>query len=141
MATTIHDTYEMPTDIVAIDAARRWAEAHARRAAVDDAAIADLQLAMTEALSNVIRHSYEGRPGEQVQLLLDIDESRLALGIRDRGLPFDAERYRPPDLDQPADGGYGVFLIEELMDEVSRRPLDDGGGTLVELVRYRKERP
>jgi serine/threonine-protein kinase RsbW len=138
MTATIHDTFEMPTDVAAIDAARRWASDHARSAAVEAAAISEVEVAMTEALSNVICHSYEGRPRERLQLSLDIDESRLALGIRDRGQPFDPERYQPPDLDEPATGGYGVFLIEELMDEVSRRPLRDGG-TLVELVRYRKE--
>jgi serine/threonine-protein kinase RsbW len=139
MTATIHDTFEMPTDVAAIDAARRWASGHARSAAVDDVAISEVELAMTEALANVICHSYEGRPDEQLQLSLDIDESRLALGIRDCGLPFDADRYRPPDLDEPAEGGYGVFLIEQLMDEVSRRPLHDGG-TLVELIHYRKEK-
>jgi serine/threonine-protein kinase RsbW len=138
MTTTIHDTYEMPTDLVAIDAARRWAAERARSAAVADDTISEVELALTEALSNVISHSYEGHPGENLQLSLDIDESRLALGIRDRGKPFEPQRYQPPDLDEPAAGGYGVFLIEELMDEVNRQPLRDGG-TLVELVRYRKE--
>jgi serine/threonine-protein kinase RsbW len=128
----------MPTELAAIDDARRWASGHARDAGLDDVAISEVELAMTEALANVIGHSYEGRPDEAVLLSLDIDEARLALGIRDGGQPFEPESYQPPDLDQPAEGGYGVFLIEELMDEFSRRPLQDGS-TLVELVRYRKE--
>jgi serine/threonine-protein kinase RsbW len=138
MPAAIHDMFTMPTDLAAIDGARRWAAAHARSSAMDEAEIGELEVAMTEALSNVIRHSYEGRVGEPVLLSLDIDDSRLALGIRDRGRPFDPASYRPPDLEEPGEGGYGIFLIEELMDEFSRRPLQDGG-TLVELVRYRKE--
>jgi serine/threonine-protein kinase RsbW len=128
----------MPTELTAIDEARRWAGGHARGAGIDDAAIADLEVAMTEALSNVVRHSYEGLHGEEVELTLEIDAARLALGIHDRGRPFEPDGYRPPDLDEPGEGGYGVFLIEELMDEVSRRPLGDGG-SLVELVHYRRE--
>jgi serine/threonine-protein kinase RsbW len=138
MTASIHQTFAMPTELAAIDAARRWASGLARGAGLDDVAISEVELAMTEALSNVIGHSYEGRAGEEVLLSLDIDDARLALGIRDGGRPFEPEDYRPPDLDEPADGGYGVFLIEELMDELSRRPLQDGS-TLVELVRYRKE--
>jgi serine/threonine-protein kinase RsbW len=66
-----------------------------------------------------------------------IDDDKLELGIRDSGRPFDADAYMPPDLDVPSDSGYGVFLMEELMDEVTRVPLDEGG-TLVSLVRYQR---
>jgi len=131
-------SFAMPTDLTAIDAARRWAGGEARGAGIAEAVVADLEVAMTEALSNVVRHSYEGRSGEEVELTLAIDAERLTLGIRDDGLPFDPGEYRPPDLEEPAEGGLGIFLIEELMDEVRRRPLEDGS-TLVELVHYRKE--
>ncbi len=138
MPGAVHDTLVVPTRLEAIDDARRWASGHARRAALDETAIADVELAMTEALSNVIVHSYDARDGEQVLLSLDIDDERLALGIRDCGRPFEPERYVPPQLGEPAESGYGIFLIEQLMDEVTRAPLDDGG-TLVSLVRYRRE--
>jgi anti-sigma regulatory factor (Ser/Thr protein kinase) len=140
MPASVHDTLVVPTRLAAIDDARRWASAHARRAALDETVIAEVELAMTEALSNVIVHSYDERDDEQVLLSLDIDDERLALGIRDRGRPFEPARYAPPNLDEPAEHGYGIFLIEELMDEVTRRPLQDGG-TLVSLVRYRREQP
>jgi serine/threonine-protein kinase RsbW len=140
MPASVHDTLVVPTRLAAIDDARRWASAHARRAALDETAIADVELAMTEALSNVFVHSYDAREDEQVLLSLDIDDERIALGIRDRGRPFEPQRYAPPQLDEPAESGYGIFLIEELMDEFTRAPLDDGG-TLVSLVRYRREQP
>jgi serine/threonine-protein kinase RsbW len=138
MPPPVDATFALPTSLPAIDDARRWASDHARGARLDAEAIAELEVAMTEALSNVIRHSYAEQPGERVLLSLHIDDDKLELGIRDRGRPFDAGAYAPPDLDEPSDGGYGVFLMEELMDEVTREPLDDGG-TLVSLVRYRKE--
>ncbi|HZV74528.1 MAG TPA: ATP-binding protein [Conexibacter sp.] len=136
----MHDTLALPTRLAAIDDARRWASGHARGARLDETTIAEVELAMTEALSNVIVHSYDERDGERLLLSLDIDDEKLAFGIRDRGRPFEPARYEAPDLDAPAEHGYGVFLIEQLMDEVTRRPLDDGG-TLVLLVRYRTEQP
>jgi serine/threonine-protein kinase RsbW len=138
--TAVHDTFAMSSELASIDDARRWAGAHARDAEIAEEAIAEVEVAMTEALSNVIRYSHEGRPGEEVLLSLDIDDAKLKLGIRDRGKPFEPERYSPPNLDEPDEGGYGIFLIEELMDEVTRRPLQDGG-TLMQLIRYRKEQP
>jgi serine/threonine-protein kinase RsbW len=140
MPATVHDTLALPARLAAIDDARRWANGHALDAALDEATIADVELAMTEALANVIVHSYEQREGERLLLSLDIDDDKLAFGIRDRGRPFEPARYAPPDLDAPAEHGYGVFLIEQLMDEVTRTPLEDGG-TLVLLVRYRREQP
>src|SRR3954447_25714230 len=138
MPTLVDDTFALPTTLASIDDARQWVSGHARLAHLDAEAIAELEIAMTEALSNVIRHSYDERPKEQVLLSLHIDDDKLELGIRDRGRPFDTDAYLPPDLDVPSDSGYGVFLMEELMDEFTRLPLDEGG-TLVSLVRYRKE--
>ncbi len=135
----MRDTFVLPTRLAAIDEARRWASGHAGRAGIDATTIGEIEVAMTEALSNVIRHSYDGRAGEPVQLAVEIDDDRFALEICDRGRAFDPERYRPPDLDAHGDGGYGVYLMEELMDDVIRSPLQDGG-TRVTLVRHRAGR-
>jgi anti-sigma regulatory factor (Ser/Thr protein kinase) len=136
MPAPVHETLVLPTRLTAIDDARRWASGHAQDA--------QLELAMTEALANVIVHSYDEQPGDELLLTLDIDDERLSLGIRDGGRPFDPTEYREPNLDEPAEGGYGVHLIEQLMDEVTRTALEDGS-TLVLLVRYRSnhegERP
>lgn len=139
MPEPVRDTLLLPTRLASIDDARRWASAHARGADVDAEAIGEVEVAMTEALSNVIRHSYDERSGERLLLTLQIDDDKLELQIRDRGRPFEPDRYCAPNLDEPATNGYGVYLMEELMDEVIRRPLDDGS-SLVLLIRYRRER-
>ena len=136
MPVSVRDTFVLPTRLAAIDDARRWASGHARRAGLDEVTIGEVEVAITEALSNVIRHSYGGRSDERVELSLEIGADRLTLAIRDRGRPFERALYSPPDFDAPATGGYGVYLIEQLMDEVTRRPLEEGG-TVVTLVRYR----
>lgn len=134
----VSETYALPTRTTAIDGARRWASEHARQAQVSADAIFELELAMTEALSNVIRHAYGGDEGQRVDLRLLIDEHRVELSLRDRGVPFDTAAYVPPDLDAPGAGGYGVRLIAELVDEVHRDTPPDGGNVL-RLVKYRKE--
>jgi len=128
----------LSASLAAIDDARRWSSDHARRAAVDEPTIQDLELAMTEALSNTIRHGYGGQSDEQIELTLDIDCDRIAFTILDRGEPFDPGMRPEIDFENPGEGGYGLFLIEELTDELSRTPGSDGG-TLVTMVKYRKE--
>jgi serine/threonine-protein kinase RsbW len=132
------DRLVLSASLTAIDDARRWSSAHARSAAVDEETIQDLELAMTEALSNTIRHGYCEASEEQIELTLDIDCDRIAFTILDRGEPFDPAAKPEIDLENPGEGGYGLYLMEELTDELSRTPGSDGG-TLVTLVKYRKE--
>ena len=82
MPTLVDDTFALPTTLASIDDARQWASGHARLAHLDAEAIAELEIAMTEALSNVIRHSYYEQPGERILLSLRIDDDKLELGLR-----------------------------------------------------------
>ena len=71
--------------------------------------------------------------------MVTIDETKFNLNIRDFGQKFDKSRYAPPDLDIATEGGYGVFLIEQMMDEVIY--IDPTGpGTELNLVKYRAGR-
>ena len=132
------ERFIVPALLSRVDDARRWSSGLARRAAVPEDTIQDLELAVTEALSNTIRHGYGEDPSQRIELSLEISPERIAFSIVDRGRPLDPSRKPDVDLDHPREGGYGLFLIEQLTDEVSRTPHDDGG-TLVTLVKYRKE--
>jgi serine/threonine-protein kinase RsbW len=138
MGDRVSDKLTLPAQLERIDDARRWSSGWAREAAVDEDTIQDLELAMTEALSNTIRHGYRENAGQSIELSLDIDPERISLSILDRGEPYDPSNRRPIDFESGQEGGYGLYLMEELADEVSRTPRE-GGGTLVTLVKYRKE--
>ena len=116
--------------------ARHWVSEHARAAGFSDAEVRNVGLAVSEACANVIRHAYNGEPDHPILLHLVADETRLELWIRDRGTKFDPEAYQPPDLDEPHEGGYGVFIIHSLMDEVEY-DTSASEGTTLRLVKYR----
>jgi len=118
-----------------IDEARRWLAGHAE-GALDPESIQEVEIALTEALSNVIRHSYEGDPDQTVEISLSIDADKLTLAVTDRGRGFDPATYVQPSLDEPAEGGYRVLLMEQLMDAVCHERSPDGKSTLV-LVKDR----
>ncbi|MFQ5595366.1 MAG: ATP-binding protein [Anaerolineae bacterium] len=119
-----------------ISDARRWLTEHARAAGFAEDAILDLRLVVSEALANVVEHAYGGASDQEIRLALVIDDEKLCLIIRDFGRKFDLAHYTAPDLDQPSEGGYGVFLMHELMDEVTY-DTSPPTGTKLTLVRYR----
>lgn len=125
----------MPTRLRCVDTVRRWAEDHLRRAEVDEDCSFAVQLALSEALTNVVRHSYQGAPDHSVPVELSIDAREVRVAICDGGQPFEPRAYEPPDLGEGQEGGYGLYLIAEVMDEVIRVPADDG--TLITLIKRR----
>jgi serine/threonine-protein kinase RsbW len=93
-------------------------------AGVDDDVVADVLLALDEAISNAIRHGSRG--GGPVLVSLEHDGEWIEMTVRDGGptprlprLPAAA----PPVLDT---GGRGLWLILQLVDEVRLRRVEDG---------------
>lgn len=131
------DTITITSETERIDVARRWMANLARAAGVDDDVISEIELVLTEALANVMAHAYAGEPDREIRLTVVIDEDRVNLSVRDWGRAFDRTTYAQRDLDDPGEGGYGVYLIEQLMDQVGRETQQDGG-TLLTLTKNRK---
>jgi serine/threonine-protein kinase RsbW len=113
---------------------RAWVADKAQAADFSTEDITALKLAVSEACSNVIRHAYEGADDKDIIIAINIEGDSLSLTITDFGRKFDLSRYKPPDLDNPSEGGYGVYLIRELMDEVEydNSPPE---GTVLRMVR------
>jgi len=127
-------------ELTAIDAARTWAAEHARAAGLGEDAIGDLELAMTEAMSNVVRHGYGEGSGMTIDVEVALEPDRLEVRILDRAPEFIPADVPPRDLDDVAEGGYGLGLIEQLVDEVRRGPRPGGGNALI-LIKHRTEGP
>ena len=138
MTEVVRGTLVIQSRLDAVADARRWATERIRAARLGEAVIFSVELALSEALTNVIRHAYGGDENQEVRLSLVIDDEKLSLTIRDFGKKFDPISYIPPDLDVPAEGGYGVYLIHELMDQVIYdTSLPEG--TRLSLIKYRSE--
>lgn len=85
----------------------------------------NVQLAVQEICANIVDHAYDGRGGRiGVAMAVDRRPWRLVIELSDTGRPFSAETAVLPDLDEAHEGGYGLFLAGELMDEVSYNACD-----------------
>ena len=136
MTSILKDKLIIDSSLDKISQARRWAAQHARVAGFNSRDIFAIELAMGEALSNIIRHAYDGEPGHKIHLSLTIDEAKLSLTIIDSGRKFDPALHPPPKLDVPREGGYGLYLIKKVMDEVTY-DTSAPKGTQLDLVKYR----
>lgn len=52
----------------------------------------EVELAVVEAITNVIRHGYGGRPGLPITLSVELEADRLVLTLYDRGDAIPAEQ-------------------------------------------------
>jgi serine/threonine-protein kinase RsbW len=78
----------------------------------------NLQLAVSEALTNVMKHAYPPESPGSVTLGLKRERDAAVITITDGGIPFDPSAVPPPDLDDPQGHGLGMYFLRELMDSV-----------------------
>lgn len=100
---------------VAVDFARAFFQAHpylAGRGTLNYA----LQLVISEALTNVVKHAYAGRDDGWMQLALDVDPGQVRLSVSDAGQAFDPASIPSPDFEDPKGHGLGFFIIRENAD-------------------------
>jgi serine/threonine-protein kinase RsbW len=107
---------------------------------LSDDVLFDIDLAVEEAATNIVRHAYRpGRRGDmQVQVETVADALRITL--TDWGQPFQAESAHlavDVPLEVRAQGGMGVLLVHELMDEVTRQTASEPGGpNVLRMVKH-----
>lgn len=83
----------------------------------------NITLAVHETCTNIVEHAYAERAGTIKAILSLADEPRrLVIDLYDTGRSFSMPKVQPPNLEEVQTNGYGLFLIHELMDEVSYRP-------------------
>lgn len=94
----------------------------------------EVETALREALANAVRHGCARDPEKKVQVCLACDEARgMLIVVRDPGPGFDPEQIPSPVEGENifAAGGRGIFLINELMDDVSYAE----GGTEIRMLK------
>jgi serine/threonine-protein kinase RsbW len=117
---------------------RRFVEETATALCVDREAIPGAVLAVDEAACNIMTHGYRGRQGT-IEIEMERDGDALVIRLRDEAAPFDPTSVPPPDLTLPLErrppGGMGIYLIRQVMDEMTHRIRPRGGNELTLVKR------
>ena len=84
-------------------------------------------LALHELCANITEHAYQDFQGViDIKLHLQSEPKMLQAFVLDSGLPFEQGRTAAPNPAVLQEGGYGLFLIEQLVDEVHYRRNEKG---------------
>jgi sigma-B regulation protein RsbU (phosphoserine phosphatase) len=88
-----------------------------------------VNLALEEAVVNVIDYAYPTGTTGQIDITAETHERQLCLTITDRGAEFDPTAVDEADTSSPLEerqiGGLGIFLMRNIMDTVSYRRVND----------------
>lgn len=93
-----------------------------------------LNLVLTEATVNAIKHADQGNPKDTVKIAIYIQENELNIKVYDHGQGFDLETVPLPDFEHPKEGGMGIFFIRTLMDSVTYTR--QGDCNVLEIIKY-----
>lgn len=82
-----------------------------------------LNLAMEEAVVNVMNYAYPGQQNMPIDIEADLLDDRIVFVIDDTGIPFDPTQQEDPDLTLSAEdrpiGGLGIMLVRQFMTDIS----------------------
>lgn len=107
--------------------------------------IEDAKIAVSEAVTNAVKHAYkDGVVVGMINLCFEIFEDKIKIIISDQGESFDYEETKAQlgpyqeneNIDFLREGGLGLFLIESLMDEVT---VDKKSGVTISMIKYIKK--
>jgi sigma-B regulation protein RsbU (phosphoserine phosphatase) len=91
-----------------------------------DGFVVELQQAVQESLTNILRHSAPSEPTSTVDLHLRRDTEGITVGLTYEGMAFQHADVELPDLSVYPTGGFGLFIIEQSVDSIRYTQEPDG---------------
>ena len=139
-ASLVRAEIELGSDHKELGRARRFVRAFCRNlpgAPLDEESVGKLELAVTEACSNIMKHAYHGRADQWIHLEAEAFPGSVSIRLHHLGDSFDPSKVPLPALDGSQTSGFGMYLITQSVDDV-RYYLDERGRNCIALVKVRK---
>ena len=89
----------------------------------------DIKLAVTEACTNVIKHAYQYDYEKRFGLSIELNRRIFLVKVTYVDQGFNPDSIPIPDLNDIKEGGLGVFIIRNIMDDVVYS-IDSATGTV-----------
>jgi serine/threonine-protein kinase RsbW len=106
----------LPREGATVPVVRHVCGASLRNLGVDDDCVSDIEVALSEACSNVLQHA--DASDDDYEVTIEVDSRRVSIAVSDTGGRFevDVPEGVPPDLG--AERGRGLVLMRELVDNL-----------------------
>ena len=90
----------------------------------------DLNLALEEAVTNIISHGYSDHREHEILVRIRVESGEVIAEVKDDAPAFNPLTAPDADVTTPLDertaGGLGIHLMRKLMDEIEYQRLEDG---------------
>jgi serine/threonine-protein kinase RsbW len=128
----------LPRDEQTVPVARHIVRNAMEQVGVEETCVYDVELALSEACTNVLVHS---GPGDQYVVRLDLEDRSGVIRVIDVGHGFDSARLQAADALPEDERGRGLGLMQALVDRVDLTSRSEAGTivTLEKALTYRDE--
>ncbi|MGD2100349.1 MAG: ATP-binding protein [Desulfobacterales bacterium] len=103
------------------------------------ARIEDVKSAVAEACINAMQHGNQWRPEARVVVHMNLSDDRVVISVTDQGSGVSAVPQYPGIAkiieENASPRGLGVFIIQQLVDDVKYNQTVDGGHTMTMEIR------
>ena len=118
----------LPCDVAQTTRLGEWIESVCEAAGVSPSATMQINLAIEEAVVNVMKYAYTDSSNNEVQIDASINQEWLKFIITDSGEPFDPTTSDDVDTSLSAEerniGGLGIHLMRRMMDSINYERID-----------------
>jgi len=109
-------TLALPRDEFSVPVARRVLARSLGVLGIEEGVVADIELALTEACTNVLDHAVDT---DEYEVSAGIDGTVCVIEVIDRGGGFDSSTSGLVEAEPTAEDGRGLLLMRALVDEVT----------------------
>jgi serine/threonine-protein kinase RsbW len=117
-------TLMLPRDALSVPVVRRVLNSTMQTLGVAEDCLTDIEIALTEACTNVLDHA---TAGDEYEVVAGLDDNRCVIDVVDTGRGFDADHLGRVEADPSAEEGRGIQLIRALVDRVHFRSRPERG--------------
>lgn len=138
---TSHLSLVVPGTVDHLARIRAFVTDNAREAGFGEGEVDEVVLALDEAVANIVEHAYEDSPlpaeERKIRLSIDLDGGLFRVVLQDRGVPYDPTTAPGLTAEESAlkgargdDGGWGLYIIRQFMDDIRYRYSPEEGNVL-----------
>lgn len=132
-------TLTLPSDLSMLSVARTFIETVGQACSLERPTLHAVVLAAGEAITNIVRHAHRCLMAAQIRIQLEVNSESVVLIFHDQGEPFDLEAVPELNPGELRVGGRGVFVMRNLMDELTCQPCGPGErGNTLRMVKLRR---
>ena len=134
---TLMESLELKNNIKEVTRLNSFIKMVAEKIGLDKSLARQLQLAVEEAVVNIMDYAYPAGTEGNIELRIMSDGKQLKVVIIDSGVPFDPTSKEKADTTLSAEerqiGGLGLLLVRELMDSINYERTD--GKNILTLIK------